>query len=388
MLKPLKSRPGKKKREEQILFALVEYYIQTGKPVGSTTLKESEFDNLSSATIRNYFMKLEKAGYLSQQHSSAGRIPTNSAFKVYAKKFLEAGTVSESIGKKLRTLRNGNNREISSFLQHAAELLGKTCNYPVFLSAPRFDHDFVSNLKIVSIDQSRYLCILITDFGLIKTELLHTTSKLNSFSLKRIEAYFHWRLTEQDEPTNLTEDELSIAQKFYNEVMIRYIVGYSNFSNEDLYWTEFSQLLSYPEFADPLLLASSLALFENSNAMRHLLRECTSSNCLKFWLGDDLTSYSPPTKQCTTIAIPYYINKKPVGSVAILGPIRIPYREIFGILRLFSQYVSEALTKDIYKFKITYRQPQANSLYLEKEESSFIEKTETMLLEDKSSKKT
>ncbi len=77
-------RIGKQDRERKVLLGLVDYYIKTGKPVGSNTLKEVGFEELSSATIRNYFANLEEEGYLSQSHSSGGRIPTNLAYRTYA----------------------------------------------------------------------------------------------------------------------------------------------------------------------------------------------------------------------------------------------------------------------------------------------------------------
>ena len=77
-------KPPKDQRERQVLFGLIELYLQMGKPIGSNTLREQGFGALSSATIRNYFMKLEDEGLLRQQHSSGGRIPTSAAYKLYA----------------------------------------------------------------------------------------------------------------------------------------------------------------------------------------------------------------------------------------------------------------------------------------------------------------
>lgn len=387
-LKPISVKhSNKKQRERQVLFGLVEYYIETGKAVGSNTLREHDFQEISSATIRNYFMKLEKSGYLIQEHSSAGRIPSESAYRLYANEFLKSGTVSEKDEKRIHKLRQKDGREINAFLQQTAELLGDISGYAVFLSAPRFDHDFITDLKLVRIDHTRCLCILVTDFGMIKTEVLHTENKLSSFSIKRIESYFRWRLTNQDKPSNLNESELRLAQNFYNEILVRYIVGYSNFSNEDLYRTGFSKLLAYPEFGDAKTLASGLALFENITGMRHLLKECNKTNELKFWIGEDLTPYSPSTNHCSVIAVPYYINKSSVGAIALLGPTRIPYRKLFGILHMLSQFISESLTKNIYKFKISFRQPKDKKLYLGKKERFLIEENKPILLEDKSQPK-
>ena len=82
-------KKGKQQREHDVLLGLVDYYIQTGKPVGSNTLKEAGFDNLSSATIRNYFASLDDNGYLTQQHTSGGRIPTDKALRLYTTHFFD-----------------------------------------------------------------------------------------------------------------------------------------------------------------------------------------------------------------------------------------------------------------------------------------------------------
>ena len=253
----------------------------------------------------------------------------------------------------------------------------------VFLSAPRFDHDFVIDIKLVPIDAFRCLCVLITDFGIVQTEILHLPEKLSTFAVKRIESYFHWRLTGIRKPENLEHEEETIAQTFYNELMLRYIVGYSNFLDEDIYRTGFSHLLTYSDFQDASLLASGLSLFENVHSMRLLLKECAALDRLKFWIGDDLNTYIP-NSNCSVICIPYYINHKAVGAVGILGPARLPYRTLFSALRLFSDYVSETLTCNIYKFKITFRQPEIGKLYLQKEEHRLIGQSRLILLEDKS----
>lgn len=376
-------RPGKHDRERKVLLGLVEYYLKTNKPVGSNTLKEAGFGDLSSATIRNYFSHLETEGYLSQQHSSGGRIPTHKAYRLYANEYIEKETPlsDETI---LHDLRNTETHEIAAYLQKAAEALSTLSKCAVFLSSPRFDHDFVVGLKLVPIDHARCLCIIITDFGVIKTETIPIDHKFSSFAVKRIESYFHWRLTGKDKPTQLDPEEERFSQAIYNEIMVRYIVGYSNFTNEEIYRTGFSQLLNYPEFHDPLSLSSSLALFENAHSMQLLLKESSKMNRLKFWIGDDLSSVTADTPYCSVIAIPYHINQQSVGALGILGPARMPYRELFGIMRTFSNSISTALTRSVYKYKIKFRQPQQGTAYIPSEEQPLLGHSSLMLLEDKS----
>jgi len=380
-------KTGKEERQERVLNALVEQYIKTGKPIGSHTLKESGFSDLSSATIRNYFATLEDQGYLTQQHSSGGRLPTHSAFKFYALQHLESRAITRENQELCQKLSRNESRGIAGYLQQAAELLSLVTNCAVFLSAPRFDHDFITALKLVGLDQSRCLCVMITDFGVIQTELIYVDIKLSAFAIKRMEEYFQWRLTGIQKPENLEPEEELLGQKIYNELMLRYLVGYSNFTDEEIYRTGFSKLISYPEFQDAAILSSSLSLFENTHSMRLLLKESASLNTLKVWIGEDLLNHTSATPNCTVAAIPYYINQRAVGALGILGAVRIPYKEIFALLHAFSESISTALTRNIYKFKIKYRQPNEETFYLQKEEQHRLGHSRLFLLEDSSGKR-
>lgn len=374
-LVPKKS--AKQEREYKVLLGLVDYYLNTGKPVGSNTLKEAGFGDLSSATIRNYFARLEEEGYLIQQHTSGGRIPTDNAYRLYANEYQNVENPVGLDSALIHSLRNEETKEIAGYLQRAAETLSEESSTAVFLSAPRFDQDYITDLRLVPVDQNRCLCVIVTDFGVIRTEVLPTDKKLSSFTAKRIEAYFHWRLTGNDQPENLESEEEKLAQSFWNEVMVRYIVGYSNFTNEEIYRTGFSKLLNYPEFHNPTSLAVSLSLFENAHSMRLLLKECSKLNNLKYWIGSDLTHFTSETPNCSVIAIPYHIGGQPVGAIGILGSTRIPYRTLFGTLRVFSDCISTALTRSIFKFKISFRQPQQGHFFLQSDQQNL------KLLEDK-----
>ncbi len=139
---------------------------------------------------------------------------------------------------------------------------------------------------------------MVTDFGQILTEVLPIHDKLSAFSCKRMESYLQWRVKGSAKPENLTEEEEKYAQEIYNEVMVRYIVRYSNFSDEDVFRTGFSQLLAYPEFSDPIALTTGLSLFENSDHMRLLLNDCVRDGGLRYWIGKDLAPYASAAQGC------------------------------------------------------------------------------------------
>lgn len=365
-----KARLSKKEREKKVLFGLVDAYILNPYPIGSKTLKESAFQSLSSATIRNYFALLEESGYLSQQHASGGRIPTEKAYQAYAKAYVESGTLDHQKDKELKALSEVKGKEVGVYLQKAAALLSEVSGYPTFVSSPRFDQDSILDIKLVGIDQSRCLCVVITELGLIRTEVLYLEGKLHLHALKRIEEALLSRLKGTELKISLDRNEKQMAQKIYSEVMVRYIIGYANFSLEDIYKTGLSTLLAYPEFSNAESFASGLALFENENSLRELLKDTSRDQTLKTYIGSELQQYCRIADGCSVLTLPYVINNKIVGVVGILGPLRMPYRSLFGVLRAFSEYVSQALSQSIMKHKLSFRMPQDGPLYLESKISS------------------
>lgn len=354
-------RISKQEKEKSILLGLVNLFLQYGKPIGSNTLNENGFENISPATIRHYFIHLENQGYLHQQHASGGRVPTDLAYKFYAHTYSNEKKPPRDQEISLQQDLSEETKEIGRYLQNAAESLAKATNCAVVLTSPRFDQDFIVSTKLISIDFHRCLCVIVTNFGFVHTELLHSPIAINNFPLEKIEQYFQHRTIGADKPL-LSEEEETIALQFYNEVFLRRAASYTHFTTEDMYKTGFAKLLDYPEFHETDALASSLALFENDSNLRMLLHNCLESGALRFWIGEDLLPYIPAPIVSSFIAIPYTIHDKVVGTIGILGPVRLPYRKIFGLLRTFSRHLSDGLTKSLFKFTISYREPYSPSI--------------------------
>ncbi len=369
---------SKTTKEKNVLLGLVDLYLKTGKPIGSNTLKENGFEHLSSATIRNYFVKLEEDGFLLQHHASGGRVPTDLAFKLYAIHSLNSFDISQEDVAFVNSILEKETKQVSSYLMKTIEALSELSGCAALLLAPRFDQDFIKQVKLLQIDAQRVLCAISTDFGLVHTEILFSPKEFNSSEIAQLENYFSKRLS--GEKIQLDDSLIDqFALRAYNEVILRHVVHYTNFEQQDIYKTGFSKLLKYPEFQDVQALASSLSLFENTHALRSLLKESFQTQSMKFWIGRDLTHYLMQPSFASLIAIPYMINQKTVGVLAILGPQRIDYKQIFGFLDYFSKHLSTALTQSLYRHKISYRQPETSAIDLK----NSYENTTRFLLETK-----
>jgi heat-inducible transcriptional repressor len=338
-----------------ILHSLIELFLETGKPVASQALKDFSIKGLSAATLRNYFTKLEESGYLKQPHSSGGRIPTPLAYQWYAEQHLLEEPVQTDMLRELRRKLSKETREIGKYLEQVVEITSEVTQCAVVLSAPRCDQDFLFDIKLVKIDEGRILAILITDFGLLHYEPLYADEELKAASLRKIEEYFRARLLGGSRP-ELSEKEEKLASRFYGELMLRHLVASAAGEGDSLYRTGFSRLLLYPDFSDVTALASGLALFEDREMLTGLLRTCMRGGAVSCAIGGELGA-------CAVIAAPYQIHQTTSGAIALLGPMRMPYRTLFAILKTVQEAVSETLTKSMYKFKIPFRSPEILQLH-------------------------
>lgn len=380
-LKSAKKLP-KNDREQAVLFGLIDLYLKSSKPIGSQTLQENGFESLSSATIRNYFAKLESGGYLKQPHTSGGRIPTGKAFRFYSDSFQDQGILDATHGEILEEVFRKKDREIASLVLRASEMLSKLSKCAVFISTPRFDQDFIQDVKLIPLDSMRLLTVIITDFGLVRTETIYLEQEVDETFIKQCEKYFLWRLNKGDIVTFDRELQTKLAQRIYNETMVRHVVGYLNFSTEEILRCGVSRLLAYPEFNDASAVVNSLALLEDEEQMRNILRDCCHKAALTCWIGDELCPYVAPGSENTVIAIPYRINQMVAGAVALLGPLRLPYRELFGLIRHFSELISATLTDTVYKHKITFRQPTGSGAQRIECNTDIVKANRSVLLED------
>ncbi len=368
---PAKKLP-KNDREQAVLFGLIELYIKGNKPIGSQTLQENGFESLSSATIRNYFSKLEGLGYLTQPHTSGGRIPTSKGLRLYADHFQSRGTLDGTQGSQLEDAFKEKDREIAALIHQSAETLSRLSKCAVFISMPRFDQDFIQDVRLLLLEKTRILSVLITDFGLIRTESLFLEIEVDEPFLRKCEEYFRWRLGKGPEVAFTNEELAKTAQRLYNELMVRHVVGYLNYPAEEVMRCGVSRLLAYPEFSDATAVVGSLSLLEDMEAMRSILRTCCKQQALTYLIGEEALETN------AIIAIPYRINQSIVGAAALVGPTRLPYPELFGLVRHFSELLTKSLTETVYKFKITFRSAAGLSA-----EIASSKEASSSLLEDK-----
>ena len=353
------------KRALEVLFSLIELYLKTGKPIASNTLKDESLPHLSSATIRNYCAELEEGGLLEQMHTSGGRVPTVEAFRLFA----ESCSLTKKIEPKDKMFflqhLEFKTVELQRSLELAVEALSEATGLASLITSPRFDQDFIKEIRLFVLDSTRLLSVIITQFSVCYTDILHIPKKLSSFSAKRIETFFQSKLQPKEVILEeLTAEELPIAMQLYQEISLRFMVRYANFTTDEVHKAGLYRLLNFTEFHDPALLGSTLSLMENPAKVHEMIQRTMRNDQISFQIAD------PINHQTTVLSIPYRVQNKRVGAIALFGPMRIPYPRLFPLLNHFRNLFEKQLDQVIRANNISLRTPETT---LEHNPTLFLE---------------
>src|SRR5690242_20951684 len=156
-------------RERQVLEAVIETYVETAEPAGSRTISKKFGNALSAATIRNTMSDLEEKGYLFHPHTSAGRIPTDRAYRMYVDVMMRLTPPSDQQQHTLRAELMGTRSAVEEILRRAAQVLGVLTQELGVAVAPAFDQVVLERLELVQVSSDRLLLVFNLKSGVVRT---------------------------------------------------------------------------------------------------------------------------------------------------------------------------------------------------------------------------
>ncbi|MBN3889912.1 MAG: heat-inducible transcriptional repressor HrcA [Nostoc sp. JL31] len=372
-------------RQQHILWATVRHYIATAEPVGSKALVEEYDLGVSSATIRNVMGVLEKSGLLYQPHASAGRVPSDSGYRIYVDQLItpslrsrsvsqtdatrsllpQSGT--ESLGREvelaLQKHLQWEDRSLETLLQGAAQILATLSGCISLITLPQTTTALLRHLQLVQIEAGRIMLIVVTDG-------YETHSKLMDLSPIPEE-------TQRD--SEVIDRELQIVSNFLNNHLrgrslleLAYL-NWSELDQEFQRYGEFlknsvaeltrrtlapnatqimvrgvSEVLRQPEFSQLQQVQTIIHLLEEEQDQlwRLIFEEPEPEDGGKSKVTVRIGAENPlePIRTCTLISSNYRRGSVPVGSVGVLGPTRLDYESAIAVVASAADYLSEAFS--------------------------------------------
>jgi len=346
--------PELSERERRVLEAVIQSYVETAEPAGSRTISRRFGLGVSPATIRNTMSDLEEKGYLFHPHTSAGRIPTDIAYRLYVDSLMIGGAIPRADAERISEhLASTGASAIEAILRRAAQSLSIVTQELGVALGPRLDNAVLQRLELIRIANDRLLLVLTLDGGAVRTIFVEVDSqvaesavtevmvvlneRLGGLSLRSIRASLGERLRDSGGTARAGVSEL--LNVFVQERETLFDVP-APAEEDGVVLGQASVLAEQPEFSSGDGMRRLLALTETRAQLGQLLRSRSASPGISITIGNE---HSDPRLESFTIVTAEYRVGALNGVIGVIGPTRMPYDKVIALVQHTSLLVSDIL---------------------------------------------
>ena len=334
-------------RDREVLEAIITDYIQSAEPVGSRTVSKKSKIGLSPATIRNVMADLEEMGFLTQPHTSAGRVPTDRAFRFYVDSILEVRKLTLVDRDRIEMGFQDEGMDKNEIMKRASSLLSLLSRQTGVILAPRFGSNIFKHIEFIKLREKTILVIIVCKSGEVQNKLIESDEHMSQDELDKYSRY----LTEIMGGLNLVEakrkilDEMKKEKVLFDKLMYRALqLSQKALEDEgggDLYIEGKTNILQSPEFSDLEKMRTLLQAFEEKTKIVKLLDKALLAEGMQIFIGAE--NEFNEMKDCSVIAAPYSRENFTLGTLGIIGPTRMDYPGIIPIVDYTARIVGKIL---------------------------------------------
>ena len=336
-------------RKYRILQAIIDDYIMTALPVGSRTISRKYEQKLSSATIRNEMSDLEELGYLDSPHTSAGRVPSNKAYRLYVDQMLTPMALSPEEQAFIRQCFERRTHQVEDLSLRIARSLSSMTNYTtaVLTRTPKSDQIF-SHLQLVHISSHRALLIIVTKSGAVRQSVVELGGAISPDELYTVSKILTAQL-EGCPLSDLSRRFASIAGGAPGDMqhVMRALSLEAQQASKDevsaLVVGGRSNLLRFPEYADVDKARSLLSVFEARDKVVSLL---SGGGEMEFSVRIGPETGLEEMKDCSVVSASFRLDDGRVNTIGLIGPRRMQYGKALAVLSQVGKALGEVLDED------------------------------------------
>jgi len=336
-------------RAQHLLRVLVQSYIRDGQPVGSRSLSRDSGLVLSSATVRNVMADLEELGFVTSPHTSAGRVPTDKAYRFFVDTLLRAHAPTDDAS--LEEIRRQLEVPVESgklLAATASQLLSNITHLAGVVTLPPQQVSVLTHIEFLSLSENRVLVVLVLDDREVQNRIIQLGRHYAAEELRRAANFLNEQccglplsqlrqellrqLQETRESLNqVMLDAIHMAQRFFEEGQeaIEYVIaGETN-------------LMGFAELSSVEKLKRLFEAFNEKRDMLHLLDQSLKAEGVQIFIGQEsgyqiLDDYS-------LVMAPYSSNQGVIGVLGVIGPTRMAYERVIPIVELTAKALGSAL---------------------------------------------
>ncbi|MCX7913607.1 MAG: heat-inducible transcriptional repressor HrcA [Thermodesulfovibrionales bacterium] len=338
-------------RSKKVLCAVVESYIRNPEPVGSRFLTRKYSLGYSSATIRNIMADLEEYGYLTQPHTSAGRVPTDKGYRFYVNCILglqererdeELESFLISLTKTLGKITRHHN--INTIFSQTTDTISTLTNYISLITSPRPQCTTFKRLDLIRYSSNLVVAILLTNEGLVINKIINIPSSYSQQDLNRIIEYLNseyigYRL---DKIMEMLHERISAEKSQYSDLINKTIKIYQkalSLITEDIFVSGVYNAINLPDFSDISKIKELYRAIKEKHLIIKLLNDLLESDGVQIYIGSE--NPIDELKGLSIVASTYKDKKRNMGVIALLGPKRMDYLKAIHMVDTVAKLISK-----------------------------------------------
>ncbi|MFZ7131717.1 MAG: heat-inducible transcriptional repressor HrcA [Eubacteriales bacterium] len=327
-----------RERKLKILNAIIKDYISTAEPIGSRTIAKKYNLGISAATIRNEMSDLEEMGLLIQPHTSSGRIPSEKAYRLYVDQLMKIKKLDDIIEENIRESYRIYVEEIEKVLKHTAKMLAQFTSYTSLVLSPDIRSLNCKLVQLIPIQDERILMIIITKQNIIKNCEIRVSQVISQTELERLNHILNFIIKNINIDHINNEliskiDELTLKE---NEILQEILPAFKDVAlgkdDNKVYSNGMTNILNYPEFNDITKIKHFLEVIQEKKTIVDVLKNNTEG--LNIAIGNENTIHQ--FKDCSLLTATYKFNGETLGTIGVVGPIRMNYDHVVSVLAFLS----------------------------------------------------
>lgn len=338
-------------RKIKILKAIISSYINNAEAVGSRTISKKYELGVSPATIRNEMSDLEEMGFLIQPHTSAGRIPTDKAYRYYVDDlWKKASNYKGSNFDEIKRIVEEENHEMDSVLKNSVRILSQFTKYTSFIIAPQLKKNIINRIQLVPITEYKILMIIVLINNIVKQVTLKLTRPIPFEQIDKISRV----LTEKLHGYKLEDVDIelreTLKQQLYNmrensedllvELLPFLLNHIDKMEDTSVYADGLTNILNFPEYSDPEKAKEFITFIQNKNSVVKLAQNFGKQD-LDISIGHE--NLYEELRDCSLITATYKFNGKIIGSIGVVGPTRMDYKNVISAVKSMSDAMNEII---------------------------------------------
>jgi heat-inducible transcriptional repressor len=321
-------------RQQKILRLVVDAHLETGEPVGSKAIADLDEVEWGPSTVRAEFAALERAGYLTHPHTSAGRVPTDAGYRFYADALLASGPKLSGGGTGLDLSRM--RREVEEAMRETTSTLSRVNDLLAVATAPPASAARIHRVEVLRLQPRVVMVVVIASNGAVTRRVLTFERSVDAGLVEWASSYLNERISGLSLGARMISDRvtgpgLGPQESAFVAELADGLAGLDAGADADLYVDGAARLLSDDHAADLPRVDSLMRALERRAGLLRGLRQALDEQSVFVWIGEE--NPAPELRSVSVVGANYGLGYRNLGTVGVVGPLRMDYATAISTVR-------------------------------------------------------